>query len=512
MISRFYLKDYLSFEQIETEFTNGLVVFSGASGAGKSILMNSIISLFGHIQSKATLSEVTIENLNIINNDFMIDSGDEFVIKQTTSTKTRYLLNSQTISKKQLQDFTSKFSKHLHLKDTSDFDSKKIIEFLDTLASIQNVNYKELLDNFHNSFVKLEELTNKLKKINKDQVNLDELIEFTKLQISKINDINPKVDELHELKEFKSRLSKKDKIDDALSNANPILENSHYISDLLTKLDIDSSFFDDSINQVYNHIEKFETSFNGMCDDEINQLLTRIEDLSGLEQKYGSIEEAIEFKKKKELELESFNNITFEKAILEKNIKKLSLEIEEYAKDISKIRDQQLPAFTKLINEYLKLLYLDGLSIDISLKQIDITGIDKIEFRLNNTILKDISSGEFNRLRLALLTARSKIEIDTNGILFLDEIDANLSGKESASIAKVLEQLSKNYQIFAISHQPQLTATADQHFLVYKDNNISKIKELDHNDKINEIARMISDENITSQAKEFAITLLKENQ
>ncbi len=512
MISRFYLKDYLSFEQIETEFHNGLVIFSGASGAGKSILMNSIISLFGHIQSKAALSEVTIENLNIINNDFMIDSGDEFVVKQTTSTKTRYLLNSQTIAKKQLQEFTSKFSKHLHLKDTSDFDSKKIIEFLDTLASIQNVNYKELLENFQNSFVKLEELTNKLNKINKDQLNLDELIEFTKLQISKINDINPKVDELDELKEFKSKLSKKDKIDDALNNANPILENSHYISDLLTKLDIDSSFFDDSINQVYSHIEKFNDSFTGMCDDEINQLLTRIEDLSGLEQKYGSIQDAIEFKKEKVLELESFDNITFEKAILEKNIKKLSLDIEKYAKDISNIRTQQLPAFTKLINEYLKLLYLDGLSIDISLKQMDITGIDKVEFRLNNIMLKDISSGEFNRLRLALLTARSKIEIDTNGILFLDEIDANLSGKESASIAKVLEQLSKNYQIFAISHQPQLTATADQHFLVYKDNNISKIKELDHNDKINEIARMISDENITSQAKEFAITLLEENQ
>ena len=127
---------------------------------------------------------------------------------------------------------------------------------------------------------------------------------------------------------------------------------------------------------------------------------------------------------------------------------------------------------------------------------------------MNNTKLDKISSGEFNRLRLALLTARSYYDIDTNGILFLDEIDANLSGKESQSIAKVLAQLSKNYQIFAISHQPQLSATAHQHFLVKKQNNISKVTLLDHSQRIDEIARMISGENITKEAKEFAKKLL----
>lgn len=112
-------------------------------------------------------------------------------------------------------------------------------------------------------------------------------------------------------------------------------------------------------------------------------------------------------------------------------------------------------------------------------------------------------------MRLALLTARSHYEINTNGILFLDEIDANLSGKESASIAKVLAELSKNYQIFAISHQPQLSATAKQHFMVTKDdNNISSVKELDKDERINEIARMISGKDITEEALEFARKLI----
>jgi len=162
------------------------------------------------------------------------------------------------------------------------------------------------------------------------------------------------------------------------------------------------------------------------------------------------------------------------------------------------------------MNKFLQYLYLENLNITMSDTLLDINGKDKISFTLNDTQLNKISSGEFNRLRLALLTSRSIYEINNNGILFLDEIDANLSGKESESIAKVLEVLSKNYQIFAISHQPQLSATANQHFLVTKQKNESKVFELNKEQRIDEISRMISGENITNEAKIFAKKLLKD--
>ena len=92
--------------------------------------------------------------------------------------------------------------------------------------------------------------------------------------------------------------------------------------------------------------------------------------------------------------------------------------------------------------------------------------------------------------------------------MFLDEIDANLSGKESESIAKVLAQLSKSYQIFAISHQPQLSATAHQHFMVKKIDNKSTVQLLNTEERVSVIARMISGENITNEALEFAKKLL----
>ena len=508
MISRFYLENYLSFEKIDLEFDKGLVVFTGPSGAGKSVLMSSILSLFGTSDNNAKLSEIVLEDLNIEDENYSIEKDDEIIIKQNTATKTRYLLNNQTISKKNLKIFTSNFSKHLHLKDTSDFDSKKIVDFLDFLTTLKDKSFKNLLCSFQEKHEEYKKLNTRLSKILKDEKELDDLIEYTKFEIEKIKKIDPKVDEYDDLKELKSNLSKKDKFDDIFQDIQPMLNETHKISSALQFLDVDCSFFDDAIAEVNNHFEKFHDSLSHQDEMDIESVLTRIEDLSSLNKKFGGIQEALDYKKSKELELEGYENISFEKVILEKNVKKIFLEIEELAHNISAIRGKNIVYLEEKVNEYLEYLYLENLTISLNKQPLDETGIDQIEFKLNNTVLNKISSGEFNRLRLALLTARSFYEIDTNGILFLDEIDANLSGKESESIAKVLAQLSKSYQIFAISHQPQLSATAHHHFMVKKTDNKSTVKLLNKDERVNEIARMISGENITKEALEFAKKLL----
>jgi len=509
VISRFYLEEYLSFKKVELEFSKGLIVFSGASGTGKSILMNSILSLFGKTDAKSKVSEVLVENIKIDDEAYLI-ADDEFIIKQSTATKTRYFLNNQSIPKKALNTFSSQFFKHLHLKDTSDFESSNIIEFLDFLAIKKNKEYKNILDSFTATFAELKDLKLKLSKVNKDEKDIENLKDFVSFEIEKIASINPKIDEYEELKDLKTTLNKKEKIEDIIEDAKPFLNNTHKISSALEILNIDSSFFDDAINEVNNSFEKFYDKVLNMDDINIEETLDRIEQLSLLIKKHGSIAEALEYKKEKEKELEHYDNISFEKAILEKNINLLNEQINTQSKEISTYRKQSLQVLQKDINKYLKYLYLENLSITISSKDLDETGIDKVEFYLNNISLSKISSGEFNRLRLALLTARSTYEINTNGILFLDEIDANLSGKESESIAKVLEVLSKNYQIFAISHQPQLSSTAKQHFQVSKKDGISKVKELNKEERIAEISRMISGEDISEEATLFAKKLLKD--
>ena len=115
--------------------------------------------------------------------------------------------------------------------------------------------------------------------------------------------------------------------------------------------------------------------------------------------------------------------------------------------------------------------------------------------------MQTLSSGEYNRLRLAVLAVENKKD---GGILLLDEIDANLSGEESEGVAKVLKKLSSTYQVFAISHQPHLPSYADVHFLVKKGEEKSGMIALDREGRVKEIARMISGSTLTPEALEFA--------
>ena len=119
---------------------------------------------------------------------------------------------------------------------------------------------------------------------------------------------------------------------------------------------------------------------------------------------------------------------------------------------------------------------MSEISLKINSKTLDAAGRDEVNLSLNDTALKNLSSGELNRLRLAFIASESKITGGGEGVIILDEIDANLSGKEAMSIANVLLNLAKFYQIFAISHQPQLSSKASSHFLVEKQGETSNVR------------------------------------
>ena len=509
MITRVYLKDCLSFKEIDLEFKNGLNIFTGPSGAGKSILMQAILSLFALADVKAKLGEVELDNLKFDDESYDINSDDDIVIKSIKKDKVRYFLNNQSISKKNLNEFSKKLIKHLNLKDTSEFDSLKLIDFLDKLTSKNKKEFKELKDTFDNLYIEFQIIKKELKKILEDENKLEDLKEFAKFEISKIEQINPSIDEYEELNLIKKRLSKKEKIEIAIKKASGIMEFNHNVTSALELMEVNSSFFDEAMNELNNVFEKFNDSLYELEDINIENVLDRIEKLSALQKRFGSIEECLKYKEQKKIELESYENIFFQKEKLEKRYKIINEKLLELSQEISQYRKETSLILEDKINEYLKFLYLSNAKIIFEEKELDSCGIDNILFELNGVTLETISSGEYNRLRLALLTSMSEFDIVDNGILFLDEIDANLSGKESDAISKVLIKLSNSYQIFAISHQPQLTSSANQHFLVDKQNGNSKVILLNNKERINEIARMISGENITNEAIEFAKNLLK---
>ncbi len=508
MIERFYLKDYISFDEVELEFKEGLILFSGASGVGKSMLLNALLGVFALKEIDAKRAEVSVDNPLELER-YGIDNEEINIFRFIKTKSARYFVNGSQMPKKSIKEISKSFIDYLSLREYKEFENSTILEVLDGLILKNKSDYRQVLDGFKEEFLKLQELKRELKKIEDEESRVEELKEFALFEIEKIESIAPKEGEYEELLDIKRALSKKEKILEAIGRAEAVFEVEHFVNDALELLEVESTFFDESLNELRVHFENAKERMDELDEVDIEEVLDRIEKLSSLIQRYGSIKETLLHLKKRKEELEHYSSLTFEKERLVKNIRELEEKCQLKAKEISQRREKALKELNKHINEYLAELYLKDISLQLKQKELDIDGLDEVDIELWGVKLEKISSGEFNRVRLAFLSSYNDIlNQKKGGILILDEVDANLSGKESMSIANVLTKLAKNYQIFAISHQPQLTSKADMHFLVYKDAEVSKVKELKTKDeKIKELARMISGEKIHQKAVDFAKSL-----
>ncbi|MCK9453576.1 AAA family ATPase [Sulfurimonas sp.] len=507
MIERFYLKEYLSFKEVELDLKSGLVVFTGPSGSGKSILMSSILSSFGTASCDASVCESTV-SWELDADEYGIESDDLYIFKHIKKEKSRYFINNQSISKKSMTDLSSGYLRHLSLRDFSDFENENLLSILDERIKKQNQNIDKLKNDYKEAFLEYKMVKKELLSIEDEQKRVIELKEFAAYEIKKIEDVNPKISEDIELLDIKKELSKKEKAMEAISRASLIFEQEHNVFSTLDLLNIDSSFFSDTMNELRAIMESAEERFNALDEVDIEEVLGRIEELGDLKRRYGSIEDALEYKEQKIQELQKYENIEITKGNLEQREATLSKKVKDYANTLTQLRHAELKPFIADLNRYLKELYLRDAQVEIVQTDYGVLGKDEIVLKLNSTELQKVSTGEFNRFRLAILALKSEFMSKNGGVLMLDEIDANLSGEESMSVAKVLKQLSKYFQIFVISHQPQLTSMGDQHFLVYKKDDESYVRELDFDNRVDEIARIISGESITQEAKGFAKELL----
>ena len=288
-----------------------------------------------------------------------------------------------------------------------------------------------------------------------------------------------------------------------------IFQYEHKVQDALSLLETSSLFFDDTMNELKITLESAHERLSALDDLNIEEMLDRLEKISSLKTSYGSIEASLEHLQKRKEELASYENIAFEKDTLIKEIDNLQKEVHSKAKKLTKGRKEALDILSGRVSHYLKLLYLEHLEFHLTSVDLHELGSDYIHLTLKETALNKVSSGELNRIRLAQMAATSEFVQSSGGVLILDEIDANLSGKESMSIAVVLEVLAKQYQIFAISHQPQLSSKAGMHFFVTKEDGISSVTLLEKEARIEELSRMISGDVITKEAREFATSLLQ---
>lgn len=506
MINHFFVKEYLSFDEAKLHFDPGLVVFTGPSGSGKSILLNALLGTTGQYESAASLAELEI-NGRIDMEEYGIESDELTTFKQLKKGNTRFFANNQSISKKALHEVSSKFIRHLSHKDFSDFAPKDLLDIVDSKVAQKDSAHKNRCQKFSQDYETFLSVKKALDEIAGEEQRLLELKEFAQFELQKIDAIAPKIGEDEELDVIKKRLAKRDKIEESIREASVIFEMEHKVNEALNALDVDSGFFDEAMNELRAQFDGVDDMMEELESLDIEAVLDRIEAISELKRRYGSIEEALAYRDQKALEVDKYEHFDENKAKLEAEYKELESLLLESADALHVARIGVIGELEKTLNEYVKALYLKNVHFSLDMASMSKTGVDKVLIHIDGSSLETISSGEFNRLRLALLALRSDLQKHEMGVLILDEIDANLSGEESMSVAHVLTKLAKQYQIFAISHQPQLTSQAHQHFKVYKENGQSMVKALSDQERIDEIARMISGDHISDEAIQFAITL-----
>jgi len=549
MLRELRLNNLAIIKNLDLEFNEKFIALTGETGAGKSIILNGISLLIGersHIDmirnGEENLFAEGIFELNENQKKRLNELGfeiedDELIITRffDRSSKSKIMVNGkrQTLSRlKELMvniidlvgqhehQFLLNNEYHLHLLD----------RFL-------NDEGKELSRKIRENVSEIKKLNLKIKNIEDEKSKIAEKKDVLEFQFNEINELDLKEDEDNELEEEYRILFNAGKISEKLEETSQLLKEGEF--SILTALgrakrnleqlsDLSESYSElsEKIESVLYEIEEISYSVdNSIGDVEINdskleKIVERIDKINKLKRKYGStITEILEFKNKieKDLSLVNFENEELENLKIQK--KELVNRYFQDSERLSEIRMKIAENLQNTVDIQLSDLNMENAKFKVEIvkkEEITVHGTDSAEFLITTNIgetfkplAKIASGGEISRIMLALKSVFS--EVDNISVLIFDEIDTGISGETVRRVAEKLRELSRNTQIICVTHSPQIAGKAQQQFFIKKEieNNFTetKVRELNTEERIREIARIISGDNITeasvSHAKEI---------
>jgi DNA repair protein RecN (Recombination protein N) len=547
MLVSLEIRNFLLIKKLSINLIKGFNTFTGETGAGKSIIIDALkLALGGKNNSNQNLKDneiTTIKavfeiNQKIKNNldSLNIDIEDDYLIVERqidTNQKSKILLNNQITSltavKKTLGNIIE-FQENYEQQEL--YNNKYFLDFIDKTGSIDTSVLKEKFKILKNS--KDEYFNHTL-----NEKNIQEKIEILSSKIKKIKLLNPKKNEYLKLSDQRNLNKNSKKIADLTSelknlinsfnnnglltdiekNINKLTEFDKSYEDLSSKFSSSALEITEFINDLDSTFEKFD--FNEIDFNDVEDRIYQYQQLSKffsvepdkLSEKYEEVEEEINqlqnFDKEKNKKYKKYQD---DLGFFVKEAEKISSLRQKHSINLSKKINLEFPDMNieqgELLFEFLK-LDEDNFNVD---------GTDELEvkFRTNknanfSSIKKVASGGELSRLLLIIKSLSA--DFDNDLILIFDEVDSGLSGKIASNVSEKIMKLSKNNQIIAITHSAQVASKADKHWKIFKEikgeNLESKLIELSDNDRILEIATLISGAKITDESKKVASNLLK---
>ncbi len=496
----------LNFASINAEllFSDGFNVIIGETGAGKSLLLHAISFLGGE-------NRVPPAEGCFVEAVFRKDNDELILRREIRSGRSRYFLNGMRVPSKQVFSVVSTSllfqSQRQSVKLLSPSYQLKVVDSLSgTEKEIEE--YRK----FYGEFLKVKERLNELKS---RLMEREREIDILRFQIEEIESANLREGEEEELLELRRTLSQKEKLKEIVGMARELLYEGEFSA--LTQLGSFISHFErlegigeeilERLNSVYYELEniysEIESRFN-VEDEEITleEVEDRLFEIEKLKRKYGgSYREIMDFLRSAKEQLDLLENSDSEVGKLEGELNKLRGKLEELSETISEKRRKGAEELKKRLKKCFEELRLENARFEIAFEEHEeftLSGKDKVTFLFSGNpslplspLSSSISGGELSRLLLCTLSIASLPEVT----MVFDEIDSGMSGKVLSSVARKLKEISKNQQVIAVTHSPQVAAAADKVFKVFKnEDGVIAVEELTREKTLKEIAIMIAGE------------------
>ncbi|MGA9213671.1 DNA repair protein RecN [Kaistella sp.] len=547
MLSRIFIQNFALIDSLEITLDKGLQVITGETGAGKSIILGALRLILGEradvksIQSTETKSIVEAEF--IINENFKnffeendLDFEIHTVIRREIlpTGKSRAFINDVPVTLEILKKLSEKLIDiHSQFETSNLFDEEYQFRMIDGLSKNKTliINYQKDFSSYKKLAKELEDHKKKLSEGNKEsdykvflleellEVNLDEFdLEEVQNQLSKQENAETIIENLSLIfnKMDAEEIGVLDSLLDVKTKLSKVASLSHEYSQLNQRFEETFVEFKDLLFDLQNEAEKMET--NPETLEHLSSQLSKINSLF-LKHKVNSIEELKEIRDQIQNEQIGFADLEFLIEQTEKKIKLAAEHLEKSSTELSQNRKKAIPNFIQKTEKLLNQLGLEKAKIEVQLTELDhFTNFGKeniqLLFQANSgfplkPIQTAISGGERSRVMLSIkkLMAENS-ELPT---LILDEIDTGVSGKVAEEIGNVMKEMSENMQLIVISHLAQVAAKGNNNYKVIKREISGKtqttIVSLNHDEKLQEIAQLLSGSKITdaaiSQAKEL---------
>ncbi|WP_216829451.1 DNA repair protein RecN [Alkalihalobacterium elongatum] len=553
MLVELSIKNFAIIDELTVSLNKGLTVLTGETGAGKSIIIDAIGLLVGGRGSTEFIrfgaNRAEIEGLFSIDHDhpvvekakslgIEVEEGMIIVRRDlTTNGKSICRLNGKLVTlgiiREIGQTLVDIHGQHEH---QALLQQERHISYLDSFAKNALKMTKNEYLSLYKKFTKLKQ---QLEQMNKNEQELAHRFDLIQYQLNEIEKAKLSPNEDEELLAEKLKLANNEKLYKALHDGYNSLygegKGLDWVHNALTHveeaaaIDPDLQSLVESVSNCYYILEeasfKLSHHFEHLEFDpnRLEMIETRLNEISFLKKKYGvTVDEILVYAAKVEDELDTLVNKEDRIQSLQKELDAVILDLEVEANALSTIRKETAQQLSDAVHDQLQALYMEKTKFAVEINQLPKgryteDGIDTAEFYLSpnpgeplKPLSKVASGGEISRIMLAMKTIFSSGQGVTS--LIFDEVDTGVSGRVAQAIAEKIHQIATQSQVLCITHLPQVAAMADQHLYISKqqleERTKTNVRQLTNDEKVTEIARMISGVEVTELTREHANELI----